>query len=581
VLRLDWIVALSDDDARHAADRLRAQLAAAGWADVGAGPSPAQGEGPQVPAQAPRRTPGRPSGGPDAHAIVVVADQPLPRDLVDRLIAGDLPVLLVGAVLPAADPDGRLAGAAGLRVGQPSPAHDVRVRPGPHADGLPGAPHTHGDHAHQDRHEHLTARVAPATATHSDVQVLSTARLGLADHPVLTLRPATRTAALTLQVDPAELAGRTVLRLLIGGLARLLGAPAPDPVGIGLLGYGAIGAEHSRAIRAVDGLRLAAVCDSARDRLEVARAEAPGVATSTRAEDLLDSAEVDLLVVSTPPDTHADWALRAIAAGKHVVVEKPFALGPEQADEVLAAARAADRLVVVYQNRRYDPDHLAIRRAVRRGDLGELFHIEAFVGGYGHPCNLWHSDEAVSGGAFYDWGAHLLDQVLDLVACGAGADVAIEHVSAAEHKRRWHDVTNADHSRVTIRFADGAEAEFIHSDLAAALKPRWYILGTRGAIVGHWRTERVVSRSAIGTLAEDVLAPADSPPLIDLHAADGSVTRLATPPAPAHAFHQELADRLRWGIPMTVTAEQSRRVLSVMAAARESAAAHGRPVVPR
>ena len=102
-------------------------------------------------------------------------------------------------------------------------------------------------------------------------------------------------------------------------------------------------------------------------------------------------------------------------------------------------------------------------------------------------------------------------------------------MTAATHKLRWFDVTNADHSRVTIRFIDGVEAEFVHSDLAAALKPRWYVLGTLGAVVGHWRTEKVVSRNDIGTLAEDVLAPADSPPLLDLHAADGSVTRLAAP----------------------------------------------------
>jgi len=154
-------------------------------------------------------------------------------------------------------------------------------------------------------------------------------------------------------------------------------------------------------------------------------------------------------------------------------------------------------------------------------------------------------------------------------------------VTAAAHKRRWHDVTNADHSRVTIRFVDGVEAEFVHSDLAAALKPRWYVLGTEGALVGSWRSEKVVSRNDIGTLVEDVLAPADSPPLLDLHAADGSITRLATPAGAPYAFHRELSERLRLGLPMSVTGAQSRRVLSVMEAARMSTEDYGRPVVPR
>jgi predicted dehydrogenase len=258
-----------------------------------------------------------------------------------------------------------------------------------------------------------------------------------------------------------------------------------------------------------------------------------------------------------------------------VVVEKPFAIRTSEADEVLAAARAGGLQAVVYQNRRFDPDHLAVKRLVHGGQIGDVFHVETFVGGYGHPCNLWHSDESVSGGAFYDWGSHLLDQVLDLIR------TPIEYVTATSHKLQWFDVTNADHSRVTVRFVDGAEAEFIHSDLAAALKPRWYVLGTRGAIVGQWRSETIVSRSDIGTLVEDALAPADSPPLLDMFAADGSTTRVATPAGEAYQFHRELADRLRLGLPMTVTGEQSRRVLSVMEAATISAADSGRPVVPR
>jgi predicted dehydrogenase len=317
------------------------------------------------------------------------------------------------------------------------------------------------------------------------------------------------------------------------------------------------------------------VCDSAPERRAAAAAAAPGVVTTDSADGLIEQDGIDLVVISTQPDSHARWALRAIEAGKDVVIEKPLSIDTASADAVLGAADAAGRLAVVYQNRRYDPDHLAIRRAVRSGALGNVFSIEAFIGGYGHPCNLWHSDATVSGGALHDWGSHVLDQILDLVPG------EIEAVTATSHKRRWFDVTNADHARVTIRFTGGVEAEFVQSYLAAALKPRWYVLGTLGAIVGSWRTERVISRSDIGTLVEDVLAPADSPPLLDLHAADGSVTRLAVPDAEPYPFHCELADRLRLGLPMTVTAAQSRRVLAVIEAATASAAADGRPFTPK
>ena len=411
--------------------------------------------------------------------------------------------------------------------------------------------------------------------TADDVQVLLSARVGLIEHPVLTWRPGTATAVWTLGTTPASVDDRGATRVLVQLVRLVCGVPDAPTVGVGLLGYGAIGHEHSRAVRDVPGLALTAVCDTSVERLTAAATAAPGVATTTAADDLLDRDDVDLVVVSTPPSTHAAWALRALEAGKHVVVEKPFAIRTEEADQVLAVAEAADLLAVVYQNRRTDPDYLALRRLVTEGTLGEVFQVDTFVGGYGHPCNLWHSDEAVSGGAFYDWGSHVLDQVLDLVPTD------IEHVTAATHKLRWFDVTNADHSRVTVRFVDGTEAEFVHSDLAAALKPRWYVLGTLGAVVGSWRTEKVVSRNDIGTLVEDVLAPADSPPDLDLHSADGSVTRVAMPAPEPYRFHREVADRVRLGLPMSITGAQSRRVLSVMEAARESAADHGRPVVPR
>ena len=190
--------------------------------------------------------------------------------------------------------------------------------------------------------------------------------------------------------------------------------------------------------------------------------------------------------------------------------------------------------------------------------------------GFGHPCNYWHSDESVSGGAIFDWGSHYLDWLLDLFP------QQVAYVTAATHKRRWHDVTNADHSRVTVRFAGGVEGEFVHSDLAAALKPKWYVLGTEGAIVGEWRQASVLSRTSIGTLAEDRLAPADSPADLRVVSADGSETRLALRPArvplPPRAGRPAALRR-----PMSVTPQGSRRNVAVMQAAMMSARDDARP----
>jgi len=346
-------------------------------------------------------------------------------------------------------------------------------------------------------------------------------------------------------------------------------------VRVGLLGYGAIGHEHAAAITRVSGLELAVVCDTQESRLEAALEFSPRISTTSTPMNLIDSSDVDLIVVSTPPNTHAQWALTALNAGKHVVLEKPMALTTAECDEVVATAASLGKLAVAYQNRRFDPDFLALKQVIDDGELGEVFHLESFVGTHQHPCNYWHSDRDVSGGALFDWGSHVVDQVLQLMPG------QVQYVTAVNHKRRWHDVTNADHSRMTLHYDDGREASFVYSDLAAAMKPRWYVLGTHGGVIGDWRHERVIARSAVGTLAEDVLAAADSPPDLTLFSEDGRVTQLPGIQPKPFAFHTELSAYFSDGLPMQVSANQSRRTVAMLEAAEESALNNGQPATPR
>ena len=148
-------------------------------------------------------------------------------------------------------------------------------------------------------------------------------------------------------------------------------------------------------------------------------------------------------------------------------------------------------------------------------------------------------------------------------------------VSGIEHKRVWHDVTNADQSSVYLRFAGGQEAEFMHSDIAAAMKPKWYILGERGAIVGHWRQEFVKTRRWSGDLIEQRLAPSEALPTLSVFTRDISDAiheqHLTLPTAPSYAFHRNLANHLHAHEPLAVPPEESRRNIVVMEAAKRSA----------
>jgi predicted dehydrogenase len=509
--------------------------------------------------------------GPAPGAVVVFSDRP-PGPDVERFLAGySGTVVLAGPTVAAWRESTALLDRAGVLALGPTVEHELRVRPGPQAGDV--AARMGGDLL-------VTDALLRVAKTVDDTEVLLTANWQLTDHPVATVRRGESTVAtFTLGSSPAALSDPSVHRLLHRVLRSAAGETDGPDVRVGILGYGAIGHEHSAAIAATPGLSLAAVCDRNAARVSAARSLAPAVRVVADADALMTDDGVDLVIVSTPPDTHVAWTLRALEAGKHVVVEKPFCLTVAEADAMIDLATSRSLALAVYQNRRWDADFLALERVVRSGAIGDVFHLESFVGGYGHPCNYWHSDEEVSGGAIYDWGSHHLDWTLRLMP------QQVEWVSATTQKRVWHDVTNADHSRVTVHFADGAEAEFVHSDLAATPKPKWYVLGTRGAVRGDWRSASVVARDAVGNLAEDVLAPAESPALLTVCTPDGyggiHEQRLAVAPAPAQPFHRELADRLLSGAPMSVTPEGSRRNIAVMEAASASARDGGRPVEVR
>lgn len=330
---------------------------------------------------------------------------------------------------------------------------------------------------------------------------------------------------------------------------------------VGLLAYGAIGDEHSRAVAATEGLVLSAVADTNPERLTAAQLLAPDITTFTDSTQMLDSGLLDLVVISTPPNSHYSWAKESLNRGIHVILEKPMALSVEHCDELMALAASKNLLLVVYQNRRFDADFVTMKKLIDDDVIGEVFSYESFVGGYSKPCSYWHSDVEVSGGAIFDWGSHFIDQIL------ATVPAHVDSVTGTNQKRLWNHVTNADHADVSITFADGARATFTNSDLAAARKPKFYVLGTTGAIIGDW----------------DPLAgssPADLPAILTLHRADGTSEVIPNATVPPYAFHQGVVAFLNHGTPMNVTTRQSRDVVAIMQAAEESARANGRSVTP-
>jgi predicted dehydrogenase len=367
-----------------------------------------------------------------------------------------------------------------------------------------------------------------------------------------------------------------VLCQILARLIRELGGRpmAQHRLGFGILGYApSVGQYHGQGIVRTPGLELRAVCDLDGGRLQQAQIDFADIRVHTKAQDLVKDRDVDVVMIATPPNTHAGLAIEMMSAGKHVVCEKPLALTRAETEAMVAASQKVGVHLSCHQNRRWDVDYLAIRQALAEGLIGELFYMETFVGGFSHPCGYWHSDTHISGGTSYDWGGHYIDWIVSLF------NRPIESVSGTRHKRVWHDVTNADQESIRIKFQGGGEALFIHSDIAAARKPKWYLLGTRGAIVGHWRDVTDYEIDPLHYFHPHAIPATEMPPDLTVHQRhkSGKITVLkpAVPDRSMFGFHGNLADHLLEGEPLTAPLADSMRVVAVLEAAAKSMDAAG------
>jgi predicted dehydrogenase len=291
------------------------------------------------------------------------------------------------------------------------------------------------------------------------------------------------------------------------------------------------------------GMTTVAACDLDPSRVAVAAHDFPGIKTFTDPDLLLADPEIDLVVVILPHNLHAPVAVKAANLGKHVIVEKPMCISVAEADSMIEAAHAHDVMLSVFHNRRWDGDIMTIRALIEKGTIGEVFHIEAMMGGLQPLGNWWRSDKKISGGAMFDWGAHIIDWILHLIP---------KHVVGVDgyyQKLRWFEHSNEDHTELTIRFEGGANATVEISSLAAASKDRWRILGTKGSIVMHgWdKIEVTVDH-------------------------DGYLAKFEAPMQKTNqqAYYNNIAAHLMKGEDLVVKAEEARRIIGVIEAAERS-----------
>jgi scyllo-inositol 2-dehydrogenase (NADP+) len=333
-----------------------------------------------------------------------------------------------------------------------------------------------------------------------------------------------------------------------------------------VVGYGLAGRYfHVPLVRRQPGLRLRGVV--ARDPEVRARAEAEGAGRGYASlDEALADPRVQLVVIATPHDSHAELAVRTLGAGKDCVVDKVMALSAAEADRMIAARDASGRMLSVFHNRRWDWDFLTVKDVLARGLIGRPILFESAVCRYASPRS-WRGKAAEAGTILHDWGAHLVDQALQL---GLGP---CRRLAAWITPAPWPGVDSGGHGRIVLEF-DGVLFQAETSRLCRLDRPRWWVLGTAGGF-----TKQGVDPQEDALRAGDIDRAEESPEhrgLIRREGDSGAVVEEPVTSVRGHwdSYYANIADHLSGRAPLAVTAEQAREVVRILDAALRSSAEH-------
>ncbi|MGA6957036.1 MAG: oxidoreductase, partial [Candidatus Acidiferrales bacterium] len=337
---------------------------------------------------------------------------------------------------------------------------------------------------------------------------------------------------------------------------------------VALIGYGmAAKVFHAPLISSVSGLRLSHIVSSKPD---VVKQDWPDAKVLARPAEAFSNPEIDLIVVATPNDSHCDLAQRALGAGKHVVVDKPFTTSVAEAAELAALAKKTGRVLSIFHNRRWDGDFLTLRALISEGRLGEVLHFESHYDRY-RPLvrKRWREQPGPASGIWYDLGPHLIDQALQLFGTPEGirADLEMQREGAQ----------TVDYFHVVLRY--GRARVILHaSSLVRGDLPRFIVHGRVASYVkyGMDSQEEALKRGERPGGADWGVDPRDGTLILR----DGNTeaeTSAAVPTARGNyrGYYEAVRDAILRGAANPATPEYGVLVMRVLEAGVESSAARG------
>lgn len=330
-----------------------------------------------------------------------------------------------------------------------------------------------------------------------------------------------------------------------------------------LIGFGLGGRVfHAPFVSTNNRYSLDVVVTSNEDRIAQVETQYPDATIIRTVDELwhrLD--ELDLVVVSTPPVTHAALVERALRGGAAVVVDKPFVVNSADGERLIEIAREEEQLLTVFQNRRWDGDFLTVRKLLEEGSLGTVRRFESRMETYKPLVTKpWKAKSGSSegGGILYDLGPHLIDQALQLFG-----DAELVHVERAAHR----DVEGPDDDVfLALRHASGVISHLWMNTLAPQAAPRFRVTGSESAYT-KWGVDVQEAAVDAGMLPTDAGYGVEDKLAWGLLGFDQEAIRQPTENGDYPAFYDILATALQNGGVVPVDPADSLRAHRIIEAA--------------
>lgn len=331
---------------------------------------------------------------------------------------------------------------------------------------------------------------------------------------------------------------------------------------IGIVGYGTGGRHfHAPFIQAAEGCTLAGVVARTAKTIAAVQADYPGLPIFASLDAMIASGAVDAVTITTPPKTRRELVLQAIAAGLHVVADKPFAPDAAGARDLDRAAKAKGVTLGVYQNRRWDSDLQTLKKVIDSGRLGQIWQVHSRMD-FDDPATL---EAGPTGGLLRDLGSHLVDQMLYLFGPVTAVMAHLDYGNVAK------DITDAAF-HLSMTHASNLHSHVSASKLNNITQRELRAYGAAGAYVSHSTDVQAQAIFAGKRPVQDLAAWGYEPESHwgELYTADGP-TPIPAEPGRYHAYYEAFAHAVRTSGPAPVTASEGTRTLAVLDAARLSA----------